>query len=129
MRFFTRWYSRVTIQGANQEIGDGLKICFQSSLRKYYEVYQVIYLFICLFVFLKINHNLPDRIVIFRDGVGDGQVKTVVEFEIPQMKSCLAMFGNTHSLSISACVVRECHENGEFSTFHFWRNLAKITVL
>ena len=44
---------------------------------------------------------LPDRIVVFRDGVGDGQIKTVVDFEIPQMKSCLSMFGksrNTFSL-------------------------------
>ena len=53
-----------------------------------------------MFVCLKINHNLPDRIVIFRDGVGDGQVKTVVEFEIPQMKSCLAMFGKMDTLSL-----------------------------
>ncbi|XP_019856843.1 PREDICTED: piwi-like protein 1 isoform X2 [Amphimedon queenslandica] len=90
-KFFTRWYSRVTIQGANQEIGDGLKICFQSSLRKYYEI----------------NHNLPDRIVIFRDGVGDGQVKTVVEFEIPQMKSCLAMFGESYKPKIGFVIVQK----------------------
>ena len=37
--------------------------------------------------------NLPDRIIVFRDGVGDGQMFTVVEFEVPQIKKCFKMFG------------------------------------
>ena len=41
---------------------------------------------------------LPDRVVVFRDGVGDGQIKTVVDFEIPQMKSCLSMFGKSRNI-------------------------------
>lgn len=45
----------------------------------------------------QVNQTLPDRIIVFRDGVGDGQMSTVVEFEIPQLKSCLASFGNNHT--------------------------------
>lgn len=33
------------------------------------------------------NHGLPARIVVYRDGVGDGQLKTVLEYEIPQLLS------------------------------------------
>jgi aubergine-like protein len=75
---FTRWFSRVTIQDMNQEIGDGLKICFQNALSKYHEL----------------NNTLPDRIIIYRDGVGDGQMNMVYDFEVPQLKNCLVMFGN-----------------------------------
>ena len=32
--------------------------------------------------------------------------------------------------NISTCIcIRKKYKNGEFSTFDFWRNLAKITVL
>ena len=34
----------------------------------------------------------------FRDGVGDGQMFTVVEFEVPQMKKCFQMFGQLTQL-------------------------------
>jgi hypothetical protein len=35
---FTRWFSRVCFQGPNQELVDGLKTCFISALKCYYEV-------------------------------------------------------------------------------------------
>jgi len=35
---FTRWFSRVCFQGPGQEIIDGLKICFISALKCYYDV-------------------------------------------------------------------------------------------
>ncbi len=41
----------------------------------------------------QVNQTLPDRIIVFRDGVGDGQMYTVVEFEVPQIKKCFQMFG------------------------------------
>lgn len=37
----------------------------------------------------QVNGALPEQIVIFRDGVGDGQIKMVVEHETPQlMEAC-----------------------------------------
>ena len=44
---------------------------FTAALRKYNEI----------------NENLPERIIIFRDGVGDGQLRAVVEHEVPQLKA------------------------------------------
>jgi Piwi domain. len=35
---FTRWFSRVCFQGPNQELVDGLKTCFISALKCYYDV-------------------------------------------------------------------------------------------
>ena len=48
--------------------------------------------FECLFCYQE-NHTLPDRIFVFRDGVGDGQMSTVAEYEVPQISSCFSMFG------------------------------------
>lgn len=69
---FTRWFSRVCFQGPGQELVDGLKTCFISSLKFYYDV----------------NHRFPDRVVIYRDGVGDGQLQVSAEYEVPQFESC-----------------------------------------
>ena len=37
--------------------------------------------------------SIPDRIFVFRDGGGDGQMSTVAEYEVPQISSCFSMFG------------------------------------
>ena len=54
--------------------------------------YFVPLLLLCLIIY-QVNQTLPDRIIVFRDGVGDGQMFTVVEFEVPQIKKCFQMFG------------------------------------
>lgn len=33
----------------------------------------------------QVNHNLPEKIVVYRDGVSDGQLNMVKEYEIPQL--------------------------------------------
>ncbi|KAF7657525.1 hypothetical protein LDENG_00025830, partial [Lucifuga dentata] len=72
----TRWYSRVTFQTVTEELICGFRICLLAALQKYYEV----------------NHNLPDKIVVYRDGVSDGQLKTVELYEIPQLLTCFKTF-------------------------------------
>ncbi|XP_048186573.1 piwi-like protein 2 isoform X1 [Perognathus longimembris pacificus] len=74
----TKWYSRVVFQMPHQEIVDSLKLCLVGSLKKYYEV----------------NHCLPEKIVMYRDGVSDGQLKTVANYEIPQLQKCFEAFEN-----------------------------------
>ena len=37
-RYMTRWYSRVALQGPQQEIVDGLKLCLRAALQQYHEV-------------------------------------------------------------------------------------------
>ncbi|KFO38129.1 Piwi-like protein 2 [Fukomys damarensis] len=74
----TKWYSRVVFQMPHQEIVDSLKMCLVSALKKFYEV----------------NHCLPEKIVVYRDGVSDGQLKTVAKYEIPQLQECFESFEN-----------------------------------
>ncbi|KAH0503642.1 Piwi-like protein 4 [Microtus ochrogaster] len=42
----------------------------------------------------KHNHDLPSRIIVYRDGVGNGQLKAVLEYEIPQLLSSVAECGS-----------------------------------
>ena len=39
------------------------------------------------------NGALPEKIIVFRDGVGDGDMKLVSEFEVPQFFEGFSMFG------------------------------------
>ncbi|KAJ8005780.1 hypothetical protein DPEC_G00121440 [Dallia pectoralis] len=72
----TRWYSRVTFQMPNEEIINGLRVCLLAALQKYYEV----------------NHSFPEKIVVYRDGVSEGQLKTVELYEVPQLLKCFETF-------------------------------------
>lgn len=55
-------------------------------------MHQLNYLFLailcveCLHAFQKTNHDLPDRIIMYRDGVGDGQLKYVYETELMKIQ-------------------------------------------
>lgn len=51
-------------------------------------------LFSCIFVPLKVNHTLPEKIVVYRDGVSDSQLKMVESYEIPQLQKCFEVFEN-----------------------------------
>ena len=62
----TRWFSNVCIQRPGQELVHGLQLCLTKGLRKFHAE----------------NHYLPEKIVIFRDGVGDGQLDTLADHEV-----------------------------------------------
>lgn len=64
----SRYFSRAVFQGEGQEIMDALKTAFVDSLIKYWEV----------------NHRWPQHIVVFRDGVGDGQLEVAEKHEAEQ---------------------------------------------
>ncbi|CAG2185706.1 AUB [Mytilus edulis] len=88
----TRYYSRCTFQHSMQELSDGLKVCMKGALEKYHEV----------------NGALPERIIVFRDGVGDGQLQAVHEHEIPQMIDCFKKAGGTeYSPKVGVVVVKK----------------------
>ncbi|XP_020631825.1 piwi-like protein 1 isoform X2 [Orbicella faveolata] len=67
----TKYYSKVSFQHTGMELIDQLKTNMTAALRRYHEV----------------NGDLPERIIIYRDGVGDGQLRLVVEHEVPQLKA------------------------------------------
>ncbi|XP_059957315.1 piwi-like protein 2 isoform X2 [Mesoplodon densirostris] len=100
----TKWYSRVVFQMPHQEIVDSLKLCLVGSLKKFYEV----------------NHCLPEKIVVYRDGVSDGQLKTVASYEIPQLQKCFEAFENYHPKMVVFVVQKKISTNMYLSaTEHF----------
>jgi len=63
---------------------------------------------------------MPDRIIVFRDGVGDGQLETVHEHEVRQLLECFKRAGEDYTydaiffimLSTPCCILlRKSPEN------------------
>ena len=46
--------------------------------------------------YVKVNKQLPARIVVYRDGVGDGMLASVVDFEVPQMMESIKSKGTDY---------------------------------
>ncbi|XP_011373076.1 piwi-like protein 4 [Pteropus vampyrus] len=87
----TRWFSRCILQKTTTDVADCLKVFMIGALNKWY----------------KHNHGLPARIIVYRDGVGDGQLKTLIEYEVPQLLSSVAEASSNTSSKLSVIVVRK----------------------
>uniref|UniRef100_A0A2K6NHL9 Piwi like RNA-mediated silencing 4 n=1 Tax=Rhinopithecus roxellana TaxID=61622 RepID=A0A2K6NHL9_RHIRO len=87
----TRWFSRCILQRTMTDVADCLKVFMTGALNKWY----------------KYNHDLPARIIVYRAGVGDGQLKTLVEYEVPQLLSSVAGSSSNTSSRLSVIVVRK----------------------
>ncbi|XP_050614853.1 piwi-like protein 4 isoform X2 [Macaca thibetana thibetana] len=87
----TRWFSRCILQRTMTDVADCLKVFMTGALNKWY----------------KYNHDLPARIIVYRAGVGDGQLKTLVEYEVPQLLSSVAESSSNTSSRLSVIVVRK----------------------
>ncbi|TKS79036.1 Piwi-like protein 1 [Collichthys lucidus] len=48
--------------------------------------------------YLKFNNCLPSRIIVYRDGVGDGQLHSVVNYEVSQIMDCIKSMGHDYIL-------------------------------
>lgn len=64
----SRYHSKTVIQQQGQEIVNSLTTAFNEGMIKYWEV----------------NNRWPEHIVVFRDGVGDGQLETTAKHEAGQ---------------------------------------------
>nr|BAC04179.1 unnamed protein product [Homo sapiens] len=87
----TRWFSRCILQRTMTDVADCLKVFMTGALNKWY----------------KYNHDLPARIIVYRAGVGDGQLETLIEYEVPQLLSSVAESGSNTSSRLSVIVVRK----------------------
>jgi len=88
---FTRYYSKTIFQSSMQELIDGLKTCMTAALRKWHQV----------------NNGLPERIMVYRDGVGDGQLSAVFEHECSQILDAAMQIGNNYSPKLTVIVVKK----------------------
>ncbi|KFP43984.1 Piwi-like 2 [Chlamydotis macqueenii] len=66
-----------------------------------------------LFQFLlpQMNHCLPKKIVVYRDGVSDSQLDTVLKYEIPQMQKCFTTFENYQPSMVVVVVQKQISTN------------------
>ncbi|TMS03926.1 Piwi-like protein 1 [Larimichthys crocea] len=87
----SRWYSKCVLQDRGQEIMDGLKMALNGALKEY----------------LKFNNCLPSRIIVYRDGVGDGQLHSVVNYEVSQIMDCIKSMGHDYMPKLSVVVVKK----------------------
>jgi aubergine-like protein len=68
---FSRYYSAVSANHSGEELSNDLSTNLLKALQKFREVNE---------------GNLPSRIVIYRDGVGDGQINFVYTHEVELIK-------------------------------------------
>ncbi|KAM3867907.1 piwi-like protein 1 [Diretmus argenteus] len=87
----TRWYSKCVLQDRGQEIMDGLKMALIGALRD----------------FVKFNNCLPLRIIIYRDGVGDGMLQSVVDYEVPQIIESVRCMRQDYLPKLTVVVVKK----------------------
>ncbi|XP_018335086.1 piwi-like protein Ago3 [Agrilus planipennis] len=71
---FTRWFSITIFQ--ERELGNQLKVAFAKLLERFHEI----------------NGTFPQKIIIFRDGVGDGQLAHCRDYEVAQFEECLKKY-------------------------------------
>ncbi|XP_076473109.1 piwi-like protein 1 [Babylonia areolata] len=70
---FTRYHSTVTFQTSHVELLNQLQSCVTS----------------CINAYRRSNGAAPEKVIVFRDGVGDGQLHLVHDHEIPQIKTAV----------------------------------------
>lgn len=87
----TRFFSRATIQETHQELSNNLTITVKSACEFY----------------KKQNGAYPDKIIVYRDGVGDGQLKAVVDYEIPQIQKAFALLDASYDPPLTFIVVKK----------------------
>lgn len=56
---------------------------------------------------MQVNHKLPEKIIMYRDGVGDGQMQMVSKYEVEQMRSCFKHFTKDYSPQLTVVVVQK----------------------
>jgi len=86
----TRWYSRVAYHTNNDEMSSHFAANIKAGLKAYYEAN---------------NNQLPDRMIIYRDGVGDGMIKHVFEIEVTQVQSAMNDIAKGHPIKLSFIIV------------------------
>ncbi|XP_010893355.2 piwi-like protein 1 [Esox lucius] len=87
----SRWFSKCVLQSRGQEIMDGLKGALQGALKAW----------------LKHNKCLPSRIIVYRDGVGDGMLQSVVNYEVPQIMGCIKSMEQKYEPKLTVVVVKK----------------------
>lgn len=66
--------------------------------------------------FFAVNRFLPDTIIVYRDGVGDGMLGGVVNHEVPQLVETFRQFDERYTPRLSVVVVKKRIHTRMFAT-------------
>ncbi|XP_020042473.2 piwi-like protein 3 [Castor canadensis] len=86
----TTWYSQCIFQETGEELVDGLTGCLEAALTSWF----------------KNALSAPQSIVVYRDGVGDGQLQALLDHELPQLVRYLK-HACRHSIKLAFIVVKK----------------------
>ena len=53
----------------------------------------------------RLNNELPDRIIVFRDGVGDGRLDYTRNFEVAQLEAAFKTFSSDYNPKLTFVIV------------------------
>jgi len=87
----TRFFSRATLQETHQELSSNYTVTVKSAIENY----------------RRVNGKLPEKIIIYRDGVSDGQLRSVVDNEIPQIIKAFEMVETNYKPLMAFIVVKK----------------------
>ncbi len=90
-----RYYSRVCFNKPGQELTDQLRMCLADAIR----------------AFFKVNNCVPQTVIFYRDGVGNGQLPAVTDYEIPQLRRAFAEFQDTYKPNITVIIVKKVRKS------------------
>ncbi len=63
--------------------------------------------------FYRNTKKRPERIIVYRDGVSEGQFDAVVREELPQVGSCLTLLQNSAAVKrLAICILPHSHSQG-----------------
>ncbi|XP_018059690.1 PREDICTED: protein argonaute-3 [Atta colombica] len=87
----TKWHSRIYMQASKQELVDMLQVCLTSAINAFH----------------KYNGCNPERIMIYRDGVGDGDLDYVENYEVKQLLATFNRIAPNYKPQLSVIIVQK----------------------
>lgn len=98
---FSQWPASIRCQSSKQEMVEYLEEMMEERLKGY----------------LDINRTLPTKIIVYRDGVSEGQYETVLAEELPAIqKACKKCYPASRKAKISIIVVGKRHHTRFYPT-------------
>jgi aubergine-like protein len=87
----TKFFSRATLQETHQELSDNLTLSMKSAILQY----------------AKINNDFPEKIIIYRDGISDGQLGVVLEHEVGQIVKSFQLIKPDYNPRVAFIIVKK----------------------
>lgn len=101
---FTEWFSQPVLQRKKEELSNGLCAALIAALQ----------------VYKKKNERLPDKVIMYRDGVGDGQLRMCQEYEVPQMEAAFGQLEPGYKPMLTFVVVQKRINTRVFAVSRLW---------